>query len=76
MTKEQRRKLQRKIEDIEMYNNGFNNLSGTDVKVLNIKMSKEDKRVYYDCILYRDMESGHTERFNDCWISFKTLELT
>jgi hypothetical protein len=75
MTKEERKKLKEMIEDIEYNDNGFNHLSGTDVRVLNLHVDKNARRVYYDCILYKNVETGHSERFNDCYLSFDTLKI-
>ncbi len=58
----------------EFYNNGFNNLNGRDVKVANLRITKEE--AVCDIILVND-DDNTRERYNDCRYKLsKLVELT
>ncbi len=70
------KKIKEDIYWFELNNSGLRKLNGGDVKVLNIKIRKRERRVYADIILMRLEEEGYvTERHNNCYYSFDLLKL-
>lgn len=63
----------RVIESIEYVQNGFGGLSGHDVKVVNVKKLKKEKKYVADVIL-RDYCDNRQERYNACEYSIATVE--
>jgi hypothetical protein len=60
------KQIKQKIYEYEYYNNGFKHLNGTDVIVSNLKVLKRENKAIADVTLIYDMETNHSERFNDC----------
>lgn len=69
------RAVAERIWEYEYYTNGFNKLSGADVTILNVRISKSKEKVLADVVLTPDIESGHSERYSDCLYSFSVLGL-
>ncbi len=74
---EDKEKIKEKIYWYELNNSGLRKINGGDVKVLNIKIKKREKRVYADIILIRlgDDNNYIKERYYDCYYSFELLNL-
>jgi len=67
-------KIKEKIYWYELNNSGYRKLNGGDVKVLNLKVRKRERRVYADIVLMKLGEIGYIiERYNGCYYSFKLL---
>lgn len=56
-------KIKDQIEEYEYYQNGFNNLCGNAVKVVNLRKRKDK---YIADVILIEQESGNRERYNNC----------
>jgi len=63
------------IFDYEWFQSGLCNLSGTDIRVENVRLGKN--KVYCDIVfdIYDDPDERRTERYSDCTYPFKVLGL-
>jgi len=70
-----KKEIREKIYWYEINNSGLRKISGADVRVLNMKIRKKEKRVYADIILIRlgANDNYMEERYNDCYYSFELL---
>lgn len=65
-----KKEVQKRVRDFEYLQNGFDHLSGADVKVVNLQVSKA--KATADIVL-TDIDETH--RFNNCEYSLAELGL-
>jgi hypothetical protein len=65
------------IWDYEWNQNGLCNLSGTDIRVENVRVDLGSENVFCDVVfdMYDDPDARRVERYSDCRYSFKVLGL-
>lgn len=68
MTKKQ---MHDKIWVKEFYSSGLKNINGADIRIINLKIKKREKKVIADIIQHWENES---RRYNNCEYSFDELE--
>lgn len=67
-----KKEIKEKIWKYEYCHSGFNKLSGVDVKVVNLRVRKN--KAIADIVLTSDLESGNSERYNNCEYPFSLIK--